>query len=183
MTNASGIAADRLLSFVQRWERLQEEKQAIAEDQKEVLKEAKSAGYDVPTIRRMIKERALSEQERQEREALDDTYRAALGMLVDTDLGKSAMERDGVKRAAKPVEGDVHRDAKPRRAIKPMTDAEAADLAAELAKVPGVTSVEIVRATTSAIPPSAEKDNGFAPPKDVAGAISGLKAAMHAPSR
>ena len=85
--------AKRLLSIIQRIERLEEEKKALSEDVKDIFKEAKSAGYDVPTIRLLIKRRAEDAAKREEREALLETYLAALGQLVDTPLGKAAQER------------------------------------------------------------------------------------------
>ena len=85
--------AQRLLSIIQRIERLEEEKKALSEDVKDIFKEAKSAGYDVPTIRLLIKRRAEDAAKREEREALLETYLAALGQLADTPLGKAAQER------------------------------------------------------------------------------------------
>lgn len=85
--------AQRLLSIIQRIERLEEERKALGEDVKDIFKEAKSAGYDVPTIRLLIKRRAEDAAKREEREALLETYLAALGQLADTPLGKAAQER------------------------------------------------------------------------------------------
>lgn len=85
--------AKRLLSIIERVERLEEEKKALGEDVKDIFKEAKSAGYDVPTIRLLIKRRAEDAAKREEREALLETYLAALGQLADTPLGKAAQER------------------------------------------------------------------------------------------
>lgn len=85
--------AQRLLSIIQRIERLEEERKALGEDVKDIFKEAKSAGYDVPTIRLLIKRRAEDAAKREEREALLETYLTALGQLADTPLGKAAQER------------------------------------------------------------------------------------------
>ena len=85
--------AEELRNFIERWERLDEEKKAIAADQKDVLGEAKSRGYDVKAIREIIKLRKLSIEERRDREAAVDTYKAALGMLDGTPLGKWAVDR------------------------------------------------------------------------------------------
>lgn len=92
-SNTGGIAAARLLSIVERVERLEEEKRALAEDIKDVYQEAKSAGFDAPTIRALVKERRLSVADRQEREALLQLYRGALGMLGGTPLGEAAISR------------------------------------------------------------------------------------------
>lgn len=85
--------AQRLLLIIQRIERLEEERKALGEDVKDIFKEAKSAGYDVPTIRMLIKHRAEDAAKREERQALLETYLTALGQLADTPLGKAAQER------------------------------------------------------------------------------------------
>jgi uncharacterized protein (UPF0335 family) len=87
------IAADQLRSFVERIERLEEEKRALSADVKEVYAELKSAGFDAKIVRSIVRERQMDRAEIQEREALLDIYRSALGMLVDTPLGRSAMDR------------------------------------------------------------------------------------------
>jgi uncharacterized protein (UPF0335 family) len=85
--------AKRLLSIIERIERLEEERKALGDDVKDIYREAKSAGFDAPTIRMLIKHRAEDAAKREEREALLETYLAALGQLVDTPLGKAAQER------------------------------------------------------------------------------------------
>ena len=81
MADSGGIAAERLKSFIERIERLEEEKRALAEDIKEVYSEAKGAGFDTKTIRQIIKIRRIDEEDLDEQEALLDTYKRALGML------------------------------------------------------------------------------------------------------
>jgi len=93
MTAIGGLAAERLQSFVERIERLEEEKQAIADDIKEVKAEARSAGFDVKTINRIIKRRRMTQDRRDEEDALLDIYEGALGMLEDTPLGEAARRR------------------------------------------------------------------------------------------
>jgi uncharacterized protein (UPF0335 family) len=78
---AGGIASDQLKSIVERIERLAEEKQALADDIKEVLMEAKSNGFDTKTIRKAISLRKQDANERAEQEALLETYLLALGMI------------------------------------------------------------------------------------------------------
>jgi len=90
---SSNSAADRLMSFVLRIETLDEEKRALMIDIAEVKKEAKSAGFDTKVITQMLKERRMSENERQEWQALCETYRAALGMLDGTPLSDKARKR------------------------------------------------------------------------------------------
>lgn len=75
-----GLAADRLRSLVERIERLEEEKAALAADVREVYSEAKSAGFDVKTLRQVIRLRKLDRADRQEQEALLDLYKRALDL-------------------------------------------------------------------------------------------------------
>lgn len=74
------IAADELRLLIERIERLEEEKKAIADDVKDVYAEAKSRGYDTKTIRAVIRLRRMENHVRQEAEALLETYKAALGL-------------------------------------------------------------------------------------------------------
>jgi uncharacterized protein (UPF0335 family) len=80
MTGPSGIAVDQLRSIIERIERLEEEKAAIAEDIKEVYAEAKANGYDTKTLRAVVAIRKQDTAERQEQEAILDLYLAALGI-------------------------------------------------------------------------------------------------------
>lgn len=77
----SQIAQDRLRSFIERIERLEEEKAALMADIKEVYAEAKGTGFDPKTMRKVIRLRKMEENDRQEEEFLLDTYLTALGML------------------------------------------------------------------------------------------------------
>jgi len=80
MANVGGIAGDRLRSFIERIERLEDERRALSEDIREVYSEAKGAGFDVKVMRQIVRIRKLDENERGEQEALLETYMAALGM-------------------------------------------------------------------------------------------------------
>ena len=80
MADTGGIAGERLKSFIERIERLEEEKAALAEDIREVYSEAKGNGYDVKIMRQIIRLRKLDSSDRQEQEAILETYMAALGM-------------------------------------------------------------------------------------------------------
>lgn len=82
-TKAGPVHGERLKSFVERVEKLAEERAAINGDIKDVLSEAKGVGYDVPAIRRLVAYRKMDSAERAEREALDEVYRHALGMAVE----------------------------------------------------------------------------------------------------
>ena len=74
------IAADELRLLIERIERLEEEKKAIADDVKDVYAEAKARGYDTKTMRAIVRLRKMETHDRQEAEALLDTYKAALGL-------------------------------------------------------------------------------------------------------
>jgi uncharacterized protein (UPF0335 family) len=79
-TEVGGIAADRLRSIIERVERLEEERKALASDIKDIYAEAKSAGFDVKVIRQIISIRKQEPAEVEEQETLLDLYRRALGM-------------------------------------------------------------------------------------------------------
>jgi uncharacterized protein (UPF0335 family) len=74
-------AKDQLRAFVERIERLEEEKKALSEDLKEVYAEAKSTGFDTKALRKIISIRKQEDHERQEQEAILATYMQALGMI------------------------------------------------------------------------------------------------------
>ena len=80
MSDVGGIAADRLKSFVERIERLEEEKRGLQEDIKEVYAEAKGTGFDTKIIRQIIRLRKMDKADRQEQEAILELYKEALGM-------------------------------------------------------------------------------------------------------
>ena len=75
------ISADRLKSFVERIEKLEEERRAIGGDVKDVYSEAKGVGYDVKTIRKIVSMRRMDAADRAEEETLLDVYKHALGMV------------------------------------------------------------------------------------------------------
>ena len=75
-----GIAADRLRSIIDRIERLEEERKALAGDIKDIYAEAKSAGFDVKVLRQLISIRRKEPAEVEEQETLLDLYKRALGM-------------------------------------------------------------------------------------------------------
>ena len=79
-TEVGGIAADRLRSIIERVERLEEEKKALSSDVKDIMAEAKSAGFDVKVIRQVIRIRKQEPAEVEEQETLLDLYRRAMGM-------------------------------------------------------------------------------------------------------
>jgi len=78
---APNAIANQLKAVVERIERLEEEKKTIADDIRDVYAEAKGNGYDVKALRTIIRLRKQDKAERQEHEAILETYMHALGML------------------------------------------------------------------------------------------------------
>lgn len=89
----SDSSAARLKSFIERIERLNEERAAIGQDIKEVFAEAKGTGFNIKIMRQVIRLRKMDAADRAEQEELLDLYQRALGMLIGTPLGDSAVER------------------------------------------------------------------------------------------
>ncbi|MEM7526778.1 MAG: DUF2312 domain-containing protein [Pseudomonadota bacterium] len=82
---SGGVAAGQLKAFVERIERLEEEKKEVAEQVREVYAEAKGMGFDTKILRKVITLRKKDAEERQEEEALLDLYLSALGMTPTAD--------------------------------------------------------------------------------------------------
>ena len=78
---AHRFAKDQLKAFVERVERLEEEKKAIADDIRDVYAEAKGNGFDVKSLRIVVRLRKQDINERKEQEAILETYLHALGMI------------------------------------------------------------------------------------------------------
>jgi uncharacterized protein (UPF0335 family) len=81
MPDVGGIAGDRLRSFIERVERLEEERRALGNDLKEVYAEAKGNGFDTKIMRQVIRLRRMDKDDLDEQETLLDVYKRALGML------------------------------------------------------------------------------------------------------
>ncbi len=80
MAELGGIAADRLRTFVERIERLEEEKAAIAADIREVYAEAKGTGFNAKILRQIVRLRRLDQADRREEEAMLELYKRALDL-------------------------------------------------------------------------------------------------------
>ena len=93
MSNIGHNGDDRLRLLIERVERLEEEKKGIADDIRDVYAEAKAVGYDAKIMRQLVRLRKMKPDDRAEMEMVLDTYKAALGMLYDTPLGRAAVER------------------------------------------------------------------------------------------
>ncbi|MDQ0303893.1 MULTISPECIES: DUF2312 domain-containing protein [Ancylobacter] len=81
---AAGFAKEQLKSFIERIERLEEEKKTIADDIKDVFAEAKGTGFDTKALREILKIRKQDADQRAEHEAIVDLYMQALGMLGES---------------------------------------------------------------------------------------------------
>lgn len=84
---------NQLQSIIDRIEKLEDDRALLAADIKEIFTEAKSNGFDVKIIRKVLALRKKDANQRAEEEALIETYMAALGMLSDTPLGQAAISR------------------------------------------------------------------------------------------
>jgi uncharacterized protein (UPF0335 family) len=80
---AHRFAKEQLKAIVERVERLEEEKKAIADDVRDVYGEAKANGYDIKALRTVVRLRKQDANERKEQEAILETYLHALGMLLE----------------------------------------------------------------------------------------------------
>src|ERR1700692_1395974 len=83
MPDVGGIAGERLRSFIERVERLEEERRTLAADIKEVYAEAKGSGFDAKIMRQIIRLRRMDKDDLDEQESLLDVYKRALGMLPE----------------------------------------------------------------------------------------------------
>jgi uncharacterized protein (UPF0335 family) len=80
-TDVGGVAGKRLKAFIERIERLEEEKKGLADDIKDIYAEAKGTGFDTKTIRKLIALRKMDTEKRRESEELLELYKAAVGMI------------------------------------------------------------------------------------------------------
>ena len=90
MPDVGGIAGERLRSFIERIERLEEEKRTLAADIKEVYAEAKGNGFDAKIMRQLIRLRRMDKDDLDEQESLLDVYKRALGMLPEAPASAAA---------------------------------------------------------------------------------------------
>jgi uncharacterized protein (UPF0335 family) len=79
-TEGTTVAGQRLKSFIERIERLEEEKNALSDDIKEVFAEAKGVGFDVKIMRKLLRLRKMDQEKRAEEQSLLETYAVAIGM-------------------------------------------------------------------------------------------------------
>lgn len=79
-SSVGGVSGERLKQYVERIERLEEEKSGIAQDISDVYAESKSAGYDTKIMKQIVKLRKMDRQKRQEAEELLELYKSAIGL-------------------------------------------------------------------------------------------------------
>lgn len=82
VTEIAGVSGNRLKSFIERVERLEEEKKALSEDIKDVYGEAKASGFDSKILRKIVSLRKKNVEKRREEQELLDLYMAAIGMEI-----------------------------------------------------------------------------------------------------
>jgi len=92
MPDVGGVAVERLKSFIERIERLEEEKRGLSGDIKEVYAEARSSGFEPKIMRQVIKLRRMDKQDADEEESLLDLYKRALGMIPEAGIEAQAAE-------------------------------------------------------------------------------------------
>jgi uncharacterized protein (UPF0335 family) len=90
MPDIGGIAGERLRAFIERIERLEEERRVLAADIKEVYGEAKGSGFDTKIMRQLIRLRRIDKDDLDEQESLLETYKRAIGMLPATAAADAA---------------------------------------------------------------------------------------------
>jgi uncharacterized protein (UPF0335 family) len=90
------LSNGQLKAIVERIERLEDDKKAIAGDIKEVYAEAKASGFDTKILRKVIALRKKEAAVRAEEQSMLEVYMSALGMIADLPLGQAALEREGL---------------------------------------------------------------------------------------
>jgi len=88
---------NQLNSIVQRIEKLEDERDELRLSIKDIYTEAKSLGFDVKVLKKVVAMRKQDTEKRQYEQAMIDSYMAALGMLADTPLGRASIERAKVE--------------------------------------------------------------------------------------
>jgi uncharacterized protein (UPF0335 family) len=88
MSDTTRITTEQLKGFIERIERLEEEKKTIGDDIKDVYGEAKGTGFETKILKKIINIRKKDPQERMEEEAMLDTYMLALGMIAPDEHGE-----------------------------------------------------------------------------------------------
>lgn len=106
MTTLSNTSAQHLRQFIEQIERLEEEKRATGADIKNKYAEAKAVGFDVETMKKIVKLRTKSKTEREEEESVLEVYMHALGMLDGTPMGEYIDKLDATDRLSEMARED-----------------------------------------------------------------------------
>ena len=80
MADTTGVSGERLRSYIERIERLEEEKKALSDDIREIYSEAKGTGFDIKVLRHVVRLRKMDTSDRNEMEQVLEVYKRALGM-------------------------------------------------------------------------------------------------------
>ena len=104
MTTLPDAAQKQFRQFIERIERMEEEKKALGEDITDVFAEMKAVGYDVKTVRWLLKLRKMSKTDRDEQDAVLEVYMHAMGMLDGTPMGEFLAAEQAKFAASAPVE-------------------------------------------------------------------------------
>lgn len=101
-STSNTVSGEALRAYIERIERVREDKKALADDEKVIFAEAKSSGFDPKYMRAILKLRTVPPSERQENEAMIEMYAAAMGMASDTPLFRhiQGMSRDSMAKEA-----------------------------------------------------------------------------------
>lgn len=108
----NSVAADQIRAFVERIERMEEEKRAIADDIKEIYAEAKGTGFDTKVLRKIVAIRKMDHADRMEQEALLDMYLSALGMQSSFDFAQTEQPAGEPEETGKPLSQSAQAAAK-----------------------------------------------------------------------
>src|SRR3954447_10816186 len=107
MPDVGGVAGEQLKSFIERIERLEEEKRALSVDIKDVYAEAKGSGFDTAIMRQIIRIRRMDQDDVDEQETLLDVYKRALGMLPDIEPATKEAAEKNEKRAFRARQAEI----------------------------------------------------------------------------
>ena len=109
MTKFGGFSGEQLRQYIERVERLEQEKQDIADNIRDAFAEAKSNGFDVKIMRQIIKLRKMDTSDRDEQEAILDLYKHALGMIPEFESVSSGTSSE-VSEAMAAIEASEYAD-------------------------------------------------------------------------
>ena len=154
-TKATNVAMDRVKSYVDRLEKMEEERKAIGGDIRDIYLEAKGNGFDVKTLRWLLSERKVDAAERDERDALRAVYANALGMAVELVEVNGLSLRQASKRTGIP-KSNIHRALAVPKVSQPAPshDPETGEITTAGLDTPPVGSGDLIEGHSTAAPDS-----------------------------